>query len=254
MGTKCLPSYANIFMCWFEKKFIFPLPTNLSDFYLRFIDDIFLMWNGTKIEFDNFLKKIKEFHSSIKTGYEVSNTGINFLDTTVFQVDSKLRTKVYAKPSDRQKYLHFKLEHPDSSKKSFAYSFALRFNDICYNRSDLHKNCKRLLNTLTKRGYNKTDATTQINRVIPFPRNELLNNIETSYTERLPLTIMYNRTLPDFKTIIDKIWHILQIEPKLNEIFAEHSIMVFKRNKNLRDIIGSNKVFDNKNNFERYEI
>ena len=53
MGTKCMPSYANIFMGWFEKNFIFPLLTNLSNFYLRFID-IFLIWNSTKAEFDNF--------------------------------------------------------------------------------------------------------------------------------------------------------------------------------------------------------
>ena len=57
MGTKCAPSYANIFMGWFEEKFIFSLPTNLSDFYLRFTDDILLIWNGTKIEFYDFLKK-----------------------------------------------------------------------------------------------------------------------------------------------------------------------------------------------------
>ena len=56
---------------------------------------------------------------------------------------------------------------------------------------------------------------------------------------------MYNRTLPDLKTI-DKNWHILQIEPKLKEIFAEPPFLAFKRNKNLRDIIGGNKVFDNK--------
>ena len=58
MGTKCAPSYANIFMGWFEEKFIFPLLTNLSDFYLRFIDATFLIWNGTKTEFDNFLEKL----------------------------------------------------------------------------------------------------------------------------------------------------------------------------------------------------
>ena len=57
MGTKCAPSYVNIFMGWFEEKFIFPLLTNLSNFYLRFTDGIFLIWNGTKTEFDNFLKK-----------------------------------------------------------------------------------------------------------------------------------------------------------------------------------------------------
>ena len=48
--------------------------------------------------------------------------------------------------------------------------------------------------------------------------------------------------------------HILQIESKLKDIFAEplfHSvlafkILAFKRNRNLKDIIGGNKTFDNK--------
>ena len=248
MGTKCAPSYANIFMGWFEEKFIFLLLTNLSDSYLRFIDDIFLIWNGTKTEFDNFLKKINECHPSIKFEYEMSKTEIHFLDTKVFKVNNKLRTKLYVKPTDRQSYLHSKSEHPNSTRKSIAYSQALRFNKICYNRSDLHNNCTRLLNTLTKRGYNKTDTTTQINRAITIPRNELLNKIKTSNTERLPLTVTYNRTLPDLKTIIDKNWHILQIEPKLKDIFAKPPILAFKRNKNLRDIIGGNKLFDNKKN------
>ena len=53
MGTKCAPSYANIFNGWFEQKFIFPLLANLSDFYLRFRDGIFLIWNGTKTELDD---------------------------------------------------------------------------------------------------------------------------------------------------------------------------------------------------------
>ena len=137
--------------------------------------------------------------------------------------------------------------NPNSTKKSIANSQALRFNKICYNRSDLHNNCKRLLNTLTKRGYNTTDPTTQINHAIRIPRNELLNKIKTSNTERLPLTVTSNRTLPVLKTIIHKNWHILQIELKSKEIFAKPPIWAFKKNKCLRDIIGGNKVFDNKN-------
>ena len=56
-GTKCAASYANFFMGCFEESIILPLLTNLSDIYLRFIDDILLIWNGTKTEFDN-LKNI----------------------------------------------------------------------------------------------------------------------------------------------------------------------------------------------------
>ena len=63
----------------------------------------------------------------------------------------------------------------------------------------------------------------------------------------MPLTVTYNMTLPDLKKRIDKNWHILQIQPKLKEVFTEPPILAFKRNKNLKDIIGGNKIFDNKN-------
>ena len=114
----------------------------------------------------------------------MSKTKINSLNAIVFKVDNKLRTKLYVKPTDRQSQLHSKSEHPNSTKKNIAYSQALRFNKVSYNRSDLHNNCKRLLNTFTKRGYNKTDTATQINRAISIPRKELLSKIKTSNTER----------------------------------------------------------------------
>ena len=106
-----------------------------------------------KLNLMTFFKK-----NCIKFEFETSKTELNFLDTTVFKIDNKLPTKV--KPTDRQSYLHSKSEHPDFTKKSIAYSQSLRFNKICYNRSDLHNNCKRLLNTLTKTGYNKKDTAT----------------------------------------------------------------------------------------------
>ena len=88
--------------------------------------------------------------------------------------------------------------------KKYCLQPGIKVQYICYNRSNLHKNCKRLLNTLTKRGYNKKDTTTQINRAISISRNELINKIKPSNTERLLLTVTYNRTLPDFKTTATK--------------------------------------------------
>ena len=61
--------------------------------------------------------------------------------------------------------------------------------------------------------------------------------MKPSNTEHLPLAVAYSRTLPNLKTLIDKSWHVLQVEPP---------VLAFKRNKNLQDINGGNKVFDNK--------
>ena len=46
MGTKCAPSYVNMFVGIFEEKFIYPLLNNMTRLYLRFIDDIFIIWTG----------------------------------------------------------------------------------------------------------------------------------------------------------------------------------------------------------------
>ena len=59
---------------------------------------------------------------------------------------------MYVKPTEKQSYLY------SNTEKGIAYSQALRFNKIYYNRSDLHNNSKRLLNTLTKRCHNKPDT------------------------------------------------------------------------------------------------
>ena len=60
MRTICAPSYANIFMDHFEKKYIYPFLQGLSLIYLRFIDDIFLIWTGTKEQLTNCLNNLNK--------------------------------------------------------------------------------------------------------------------------------------------------------------------------------------------------
>ena len=126
MGTKCAPCYANLFMGSFEERFIYPKIKDKCISYLRYIDDIFMIWNGTKEEFEEFIEYINNCHSTIKFDYTISTGEVNFLDTTVYRdINNTLRTKLYTKPTDRQSYLHHKSEHPPSLKKSIAYSQAL---------------------------------------------------------------------------------------------------------------------------------
>ena len=86
MGTKCAPNYANIFMGDFESKHIYPRIKNKSLSYLRFIDDIFMIWTASTEELEKFLNDINQndVHKSIKFTAEYSKTEINFLDITVY--------------------------------------------------------------------------------------------------------------------------------------------------------------------------
>ena len=60
MCTLYPPFYANIFMGHFEKKCIYPFLQELSLIYLRFIDDIFFIWTGTKEKLANCLNDLNK--------------------------------------------------------------------------------------------------------------------------------------------------------------------------------------------------
>ena len=47
MGTICVPFYANIFMAQLERNNIYSFINNMSVLYLRYIDDSFMIWEGT---------------------------------------------------------------------------------------------------------------------------------------------------------------------------------------------------------------
>ena len=102
MGSKSSCRYADIFMDDFETKHIYPRISGKHLAYYRFVDDIFLIWNGTKEDLISFFKEINTIHDSIKFDCNYSNKQINFLDTTVFKNErNSLSIKLFTKPTDK---------------------------------------------------------------------------------------------------------------------------------------------------------
>ena len=57
----------------------------------------------------------------------------------------------------------------------------------------------------------------------------------------------FNKTfMPKMKKAIDNNWHLLQINSSIAEKFPQKPRQAYRRNKNLRDIIGSNTIENNK--------
>ncbi|CAN7939652.1 unnamed protein product [Ixodes hexagonus] len=65
MGSKMSPNYANIFMGKFEESFVWSY-TKKPVIYLRYIDDIFLIWNDTEDTLNSFLGYLNGCHRTIK--------------------------------------------------------------------------------------------------------------------------------------------------------------------------------------------
>ena len=65
MGTVCAPSYAKLFMAQFEEKHIYPYIKDMALLYLRYIDDIFIIWKGTKEQLIKFINELNKKHKTL---------------------------------------------------------------------------------------------------------------------------------------------------------------------------------------------
>ncbi|XP_057312038.1 uncharacterized protein LOC130650523 [Hydractinia symbiolongicarpus] len=81
MGTKVAPPYASLFLGLFEQVFIFDKFPNLITIFIRFLDDIFFIWEHNKRS-------------------------------------RKLKTKLSIKPTDSRALLHFTSYHPHHTKRA----------------------------------------------------------------------------------------------------------------------------------------
>ena len=123
MGAICAIAYANIFMASFESKYIYPCIKEKVITFLRFIGDLFMIWTSTEKEILKLINKLNQKHKTIKFDFKYSKTKIEFLDVLVYKdINNKLQTTFYRKPTDRQNYLHANSELPRSLKESIPYS------------------------------------------------------------------------------------------------------------------------------------
>ena len=247
MGTKCAPSYANLFMGQFEIQHILPRIREKALIYTRYIDDIFFIWTGSEPELINIFQELNNIHPTIKFDTNYSTAKINFLDTlVVLTEEGKIRTTIYKKPTDEQAFLHQKSYHPPATKKSIAYSQALRIRRICSEDDDYDKESKILSQKLVDRGYPHHSVYEYITKVKGMQREETLVYKEKEKQHKIPFITTYNKHTPDIKNIIDTCWDTLKVNKNIVGKFTEKPILSFRRNMNLKDLIGQTKLINNK--------
>ena len=178
MGTISAPPFANIFMSKFEDTHIYPHIQQFCKLYLRYIDDLFLIWTGTKDQFKGFISNPNNQHPSIKFTYKISNTSIDFLDTTVDIKNRRIHTSIFKKPTDTPNYLHYKAEHPQTLKNSIPFGQILRIKRICSETQEFLQNCKKMLDKFSERGYPKTTIQEAFCKSTTFQRENLLKKQE----------------------------------------------------------------------------
>jgi hypothetical protein len=112
MGTKIAPSFANLFLGYFEANVLENAPFQPHT-WLRYIDDIFLIWTEGLDNLKNFSEYHNNIHPTIKVTSSHSSTNVPFLDVSVSLTnDGSICTDLYTKPRDKHQHLLFILPSP----------------------------------------------------------------------------------------------------------------------------------------------
>ena len=115
MGTKCAPPYSGIFMHYLDSNLKKGFESCIL-LWLRYIDDMFILFRGSLKKLNAFIEHANTFHNSIKFTFEYSKTTVNFLDVQVTKDKyHKLQTSIYRKPTKKNILLKF------SSLPSFSH-------------------------------------------------------------------------------------------------------------------------------------
>ena len=128
MGTAFAVTAANAFMYHHERDIIELYAQHLT-LYKRFIDDMFVIWDGTREILLEFLSAMNAKDERIKLTYEISDSKIPFLDLLLFK-DSASHTLQYSsfqKPLNKYLYIPFESFHPTSNKKAFIKGELMRY-------------------------------------------------------------------------------------------------------------------------------
>jgi hypothetical protein len=206
-----------------------------------------MIWIGGEESLKKFLDEMNKVHDSIKFEGKYSREQIDFLDTTVkITKEKSLETTLYRKPTDRNAYLHYNSYHPLQQKNNIPYGQYLRAKKICSNTTEANDTILDVREKFKKRGYPKEVLDEQLKKTESITREELLTEKTKKAGTKIPFTVTFNKTLPDIRQTIDKNWHLLLTNPVIAQTFPEKPTLAFRRNRNLKDLIGETHLSRNK--------
>ena len=151
MGSPLAPVLANIFMGFYESKWLNEYNLNKRNFYLRYVDDILAAFDNEQ-DLLNFLDFLNKRHPNIKfTIQKQINHSIAFLDAFIPGINNQnLTLQAYHKLTYTGLLLNFKSFTSFSYKTSLIKCLIDRLFKICYNWNSFDNDIQSIKSNLMK--------------------------------------------------------------------------------------------------------
>ena len=133
------PSYASIFMGYFEYLLLQQYNKLMPETYKRYNDDIIGTTSINCNQLLDFINFVQNFHSAVKFTYQTSETFVSFLDMNISLKQEILSTSSHYKTTDFHSYLDYHSPHNPRTKNSIPFSQFLRLCRMCSDDADFQE-------------------------------------------------------------------------------------------------------------------
>ena len=175
MGSPLGPVLSNIFMCYFENKWVKTVVNNCPSVWFRYVDDTFTLFQSKDTAL-NFLKYLNSCHKNIQFTLEFEeNKEIPFLDVLIKRTTlNTFTTSVYRKKTLTGLFTKWDSFTPRKYRVNLIRTLTYRCFRICSTPSLLQSALDDLRNRLLQNGYPKGTINFNINDVLNRNRNKIL--------------------------------------------------------------------------------
>ena len=233
MGSPLSGLLSDIYINNFENKFIF---TNQNKFlknivhYSRYVDDTFLIFNGTNRQINNFLNYINSIHKNIKFTVEFEkDNSLNFLDLKIIKENNKLNYDIYRKNITTDSTININSYHPYTQKLAAYNSLIHRALNVPLNTENFNKEIRIIKQIAHANGY-KYEL---IDKLIRKHKNKNKENNNSSINSTQNNNIIY--TSSKFTNLLPNI-----LKTELNKL---NICIGFKTNNNIFNLLkNKNKI------------
>ncbi|CAJ0936759.1 unnamed protein product [Ranitomeya imitator] len=218
-----------------------PTPqNNLIQGWMRYIDDIWFVWEGSISELNTLMAALNHNDLNIKLTFKYGRS-VDFLDLQIRALpEGDLVTNVFRKSTATNSLLHAESAHLPSTIKGIPVGQFLRVRRICSRDEDFNTQAEDLTTRFLQRGYKEKTIRRGLVRAQRTPRNTLLySNVTRTCKEKDQVRFItgYHNKWFQFRQIIIKHWSVLQTDPVLKQILPVKPSIVAKRSRNIRDIL-----------------
>ena len=103
-----------------------------------------------------------------------------------------------------------------------------------------------LLDKFVERGYKAEYIIDQFNKASIQDRNQLLQYKTKDKNMKIVFVTKYNKNLPSIRKAMETNWELLHINKDIGNYFQDKPVIAFKRNDNLKRLIGQTRISNNK--------